>query len=482
MRFLNAFFLYFLPIAFIPLIIYLIEKIKRKKIVFSSLELLEEILKDEKKKFHLNIFLKQLIKVIILALIILSFSKPVIEKGSDFSNVAVVIDPTLSMADFDIKGTINFLREKGAKKIYFGNKEIEEKIIYEKNKDLINMINSIPENKVVFITDGQKSNFKNINYSRKDLTILLLKHTNTNYFFKNIEIFPEILTEGSEIYIKAILNSREEFPISVYLNDKLIYEEKTKILEKFLIPDQSILLTKNKLTIKFNTNDFQFDNEANINVFFMPKMKIFMDLKDISIKQYIIKTLRALFGNVEETFDINTANVAFVSSFDPNGRGLIYTIPDKFENQKISFLSKKDYSGELVSDFNLKIENFFLKSVYEVVGNIYNLTPVVKIVDKSVIYRIKDNYIFTFSLKENLKEISSSSFFPVFFYETIKNYYNPQGKYSISEESVFEFFTKEELKKYFKVIEYDKIEGSSIELFLILLVIAIILFLFEIFN
>ncbi|MEJ5284552.1 MAG: BatA domain-containing protein [Brevinematales bacterium] len=482
MRFLNPFFLYFLPIAFIPMIIYLIEKIKRKKIVFSSLELLEEILKDEKKKFQLNIFLKQLIKVLILALIILSFSNPIIEKGSDFSNFAVVIDPTLSMADFDIREIINFLREKGVKKFYFGNKEIEEKIIYEKNKDLINLINSIPENKIVLITDGQKSNFKNINYSRKDLTILLLKHTNTNYFFKNIEIFPEILTKGSELYIKAILNSKEELPIFVYLNDKLIYEERTKILEKFLIPDQSILLTKNRLTIKFNTNDFQFDNEINLNIYFMPKMKIFMDLKDISIKQYIMKTMRALFGDIEETFDINTANIAFVSRFDPNARGLIYTIPDNFENQKVSFIAKKDYSGDLTSELNLKIENFSLKSVYEVVANIYNLTPVVKLVDKPVIYRIRDNYIFTFSIKENLKEVSSASFFPIFFYETIKNFYNPQEKHSISEESVFEFFTKEELKKYFKVIEYDKIEGSSIELFLILLVIAIILFLFEIFN
>lgn len=192
--------------------------------------------------------------------------------------------------------------------------------------------------------------------------------------------------------------------------------------------------------------------------------------------------MRALFGDVEETFDINTANIAFVSRFDPNARGLIYTIPDNFENHKVSFISKKDYSGELTSEINLKIENFSLKSVYEVVANIYNLTPVVKIVDKPVIYRIRDNYIFTFSIKENLKEVSSSSFFPIFFYETIKNFYNPQEKYSISEESVFEFFTKEELKKYFKVIEYDKIKDSSIELFLILLFIAIILFLFEIFN
>lgn len=482
MRFLNPFFLYFLPIAFIPLIIYLIEKIKRKRIVFSSLELLEEILKDEKKHFHLNIFLKQLMKVIILALIILSFSKPIIERGSDFSNFSIVIDPTLSMADFDIKGVINFLREKGVKKIYFGNKEIEEKIIYEKNKDLINLINSIPENKIILITDGQKSNFKNINYSRKDLTILLLKHTNTNYFFKNIEIFPEVLTKGSEIYIKAILNSEEELPISVYLNDKLIYEEKAKVLERFLIPDQSILLTKNKLKIKFEANDFQFDNEVNVNIFFIPKIKIFVGLKDISTKQYIMKTLRSLFGNVEETFDINTANIAFLNGFDPNARGLIYTIPDKFENQKISFVSKKDYYGELTSEFNLKIENFSLKSVYEIVGNIYNLTPIVNIVDKPLIYRIRDNYIFTFSLKDNLKEIISSPFLPIFFYETIKNYYNPQAKYSISEESLFEFFTIEELKKYFKVIEYEKVEDNSIELFLGLLIIAIVLFLLEIFN
>ncbi len=485
MRFLNPFFLYLLPLAFVPLILYLIERIKRKRMLFSSLELIEEILKEENRRIHLNIFFKNIIKSLILFLIILAFSNPIVEKNIDLSKHTAVIDPTLSMSDFDLNKILTFLREKGVKKIYFGNKEIrEENIIYQKNIDIISLINSIEEKEVILISDAQKSNFKNLKNIKKNIIVLLLYHTNiTNYYFKKIEIFPEILTKESEIFIKADINLYKEIPVLISINDKIIYEEKTKRLEKSFMLDQSILIQTNKIKIKLEANDFQSDNEVILRFFYTPTIKVFINIKDISVKQYIIKTLRALFGNVEETFEPSTASISFINNFDPNINGIVFTIPENFENQKISFFAKNDYHGRITSDFNIEIENFSLRSVYEIVANIYNLKPVVKINDKPIIYKIKDNYLFTFSLKDNLKDIISSPIIPIFFYETIKDYYNLQKKYSIEEESVFEFLRYDELKKYFNTtIEYDKINENTIKFFLILIVIGVVLFLIEIFN
>ncbi|MCX7820320.1 MAG: BatA domain-containing protein [Brevinematales bacterium] len=482
MRFLNPFFLYFLPLALIPILFYLIEKLNRKKIIFSSIELIEEILKEEKNKISINIFLKQILRTIILSLIILSFSRPVIEKSNDFSGFVAIIDPSLSMSDFDLREIVYLLREKGVKKILFGEKEITDELVYKKNIDLISLVNSIPENKILLITDAQKSNFKNLSYSKKDLTILLLYHTNKNYYFTSIEIYPEIITKESEIFVKAIINSNQDLPISIYINEKLIYQEKTNIIQKFLALDQSILKRENKIKIKIEATDFKYDNEVERNLFFSPKIKLFINLKDLSTKQYIIKTMRALFVNIEETFDINSADIIFLNNFDPNNIKLIYTLPEDFNKQKISFSSKNDYSGKLTTDFGIEIENFSLKSVYDTLANPYNLKPIAHLEKKPIIYKIKDNYLFAFSIKDNLKEMIYNPFLPIFFYETIKNYYNPQEKYKIELESIFEFIKIEELKKNFKVFEYTKTKNEKIELFLFLIMIGFILFVIDLFT
>jgi hypothetical protein len=110
MHFENFFYIYFLPLAVVPLIIYLIFRKKPKKIIFSSLFLLRSITKSVNRKTRLKDIILLIIRTAIAALIVLMFAGPFFGKRQGYESsgrnaVFIYIDTSPSMAAGDQKGS-----------------------------------------------------------------------------------------------------------------------------------------------------------------------------------------------------------------------------------------------------------------------------------------------------------------------------------------------------------------------------------------
>ena len=102
MNFLAPFFLWLIPLVSIPLIIYLFNKNKSRKIKFSSLMFLKFIEQDSIKKLNFLNILLLLIRMIIILLIIMILSRPIYNTSSAWNNSSndiaiIVIDDSFSM-------------------------------------------------------------------------------------------------------------------------------------------------------------------------------------------------------------------------------------------------------------------------------------------------------------------------------------------------------------------------------------------------
>ena len=102
MNFLAPFFLWLIPLVSIPLIIYLFNKNKSRKINFSSLMFLKFIEQDSIRKLNFLNILLLLIRIIIIFLIIMILSRPIYNSSSswkDSSNdvAIIIIDDSFSM-------------------------------------------------------------------------------------------------------------------------------------------------------------------------------------------------------------------------------------------------------------------------------------------------------------------------------------------------------------------------------------------------
>ncbi len=134
MYFENLQYLYLMPLAALPLIIYLIFKKKPKKLVFSSLFLLKNLTKNVNRRTKIKDIILLIIRTILIILIILIFAGPFIGDRTDFdpgkrTSAVFYLDTSSSMADGS-GGTTKF---DAARNI------------------LIRSINGIPENTTVFI-------------------------------------------------------------------------------------------------------------------------------------------------------------------------------------------------------------------------------------------------------------------------------------------------------------------------------------------
>ena len=102
MNFLAPFFLWLIPLVSIPLIIYLFNKNKSRKINFSSLMFLRFIEQDSIKKLNFLNILLLLIRMMIILFIIMILSRPIYNASSGWSNSSndvaiIVVDDSFSM-------------------------------------------------------------------------------------------------------------------------------------------------------------------------------------------------------------------------------------------------------------------------------------------------------------------------------------------------------------------------------------------------
>lgn len=103
--FLNTLILYALPTIAIPLLIHLFTKQKMKKILFSSLEFLKEMQKENIRSVRLKQILLIVIRTLIILMIVLAFARPAIRKmglgsnaGGSRSSIVIILDNSMSMA------------------------------------------------------------------------------------------------------------------------------------------------------------------------------------------------------------------------------------------------------------------------------------------------------------------------------------------------------------------------------------------------
>ncbi|MCF7740995.1 MAG: BatA and WFA domain-containing protein, partial [Candidatus Marinimicrobia bacterium] len=103
MTFLNPFFLYFLPLATIPVILHILNKSRFKKVEFSSLQFLLELQNDVIKKLKLKQLLLLILRTLIIILLIMAFARPVIQTERSSLHVKqgqtlyLVVDNSFSM-------------------------------------------------------------------------------------------------------------------------------------------------------------------------------------------------------------------------------------------------------------------------------------------------------------------------------------------------------------------------------------------------
>ncbi|MFC1556386.1 BatA domain-containing protein [candidate division KSB1 bacterium] len=109
MTFLQSIFLYGLAAAVIPLLIHLFSRLKKDRIPFSSLYFLKLLESRRIRNIKLRQYLLLLIRTLIIALLVLTFSRPTLftSSGSDYSSespvsAVIILDNSLSTsADID---------------------------------------------------------------------------------------------------------------------------------------------------------------------------------------------------------------------------------------------------------------------------------------------------------------------------------------------------------------------------------------------
>ncbi|HAQ60441.1 TPA: hypothetical protein DCR49_00315 [Candidatus Delongbacteria bacterium] len=134
MYFENLQYLYLIPLAVLPLLIYLIFRKKPKKLVFSSLFLLKNLSKNVNRRTKIKDIILLIVRTILILSVILIFAGPFLGDRTDFdpgkrTSAVFYLDTSSSMAD-ESAGTTKF---DAARNI------------------LIRSINGVPENTTAFI-------------------------------------------------------------------------------------------------------------------------------------------------------------------------------------------------------------------------------------------------------------------------------------------------------------------------------------------
>ncbi|HQU74305.1 MAG TPA: BatA domain-containing protein, partial [Calditrichia bacterium] len=112
MSFLNPLVLYALAAAAIPLLIHLLNRRKIKRIPFSTVQFLKQLEKKQMRNLKIRQWLLLLLRTLIIASLVLAFSRPTIRSGSGgFAErspieAIVVIDNSMSINEARLTGTL----------------------------------------------------------------------------------------------------------------------------------------------------------------------------------------------------------------------------------------------------------------------------------------------------------------------------------------------------------------------------------------
>ncbi|MFY8022263.1 MAG: BatA domain-containing protein [Bacteroidia bacterium] len=250
MQFINPTFLYALGFLTIPIVIHLFNFRRPKKLVFSDIRFLKQILLQNKKQRQVKHYLILLLRILALAALIFAFANPFIPKGKEAiqsdAAVMIYIDNSFSMnangkeaelleeAKNKARTIINSYSDGHSFQILSNDFESKHRLQYAK-KDILGLLDEIKIsaasksfNQILarqksqtekgtipyWISDGQSAQFKISEYkpdSNIQINFIPLQAQNTaNIWIDTVWITDPIVKKNQVFKIKTVLKNGSE--------------------------------------------------------------------------------------------------------------------------------------------------------------------------------------------------------------------------------------------------------------------------------
>jgi hypothetical protein len=451
MAFLSTFFLYFLPLAAVPLIISLIFNMNRKQEKFPSLDFILNILKRELSDKRIRMRIRQVLRMLVFLLAILAFASPVLPQGGGEKGWTVIADNSASMSRFDLGKVIAGLKgQYRIEKLFYGVQEMSSESMseggysYGAETDFGAAVTGIlagnPARNIILISDAQKSSLPNgfrLPAGVENIKFVLLNDTNRNLYIAEASMYPMVGLPG----VKSVITVRiggEIHPgdrVKILVSGKEIASEEAKPviqLTRFIEGNGA----------QFGEVVLEGDGFDADNRYFFPLISVGVPAVYTDIKSpALVRVLSALFPKYYMTQSFQNSDVIIAGTLPKPVTDkpvlLFCENSDKFgrvleRDLKIFCqFSKKDVTGDIWSGYGVlnMIKAFRIETAFENIA-----APVIaKAADTPLAYRVKNYYLFNFSISANEESLSSSVFLLLLFNEIFMEYYS--GKYILDGDS-----------------------------------------------
>ena len=361
MSFINPFFLYFVPLASVPVILHLLNKSRFKKVEFSSIQFLSALESDVIKKLKLKQLILLILRTLIILLLILAFARPVVTTTQSGTNIKqgqtvyLLVDNSFSMGkskkgrplmDRQIEKIISLLEDNAypftlklltattPKKFNFG--DLVKK--HEKIKNILKDIKIVPDKGRLtsalktILADVQKNNlvspaiwilsdfqvssqelkrkieagFKDLNNGR--ILLFPIEFGEENYSIVEASFPDQILEINNEITVSGLVDSEGqagEVPISLFLEGEragrttLDFKNRREIPSEFEFIPTSPGVLNGKLSLP--ADQFMKDNDHFFSIHIPEKIRVLITGENQQEKEYLIKAARVKGSNRFET-------------------------------------------------------------------------------------------------------------------------------------------------------------------------------------
>ncbi len=415
-------FLFFLPLVIIPLILSLQMRLNKVKYPFSSLMLLEDILKTVRYTQKKRSVLRQIIRFFIMLFLVFAFAG-IYNKQLENRSYVLLVDPSLSMSVQPLKRQISEIRNRfNITDVYLGHKEWdfqnEEPVFLPEQKPLEVLMRTIPPlntgQGLIYLTDGQKYQFENKVRITHDLMVILVTNSRRNIYVSQCMTEPVISLPQikTDIHIELAGEIRDNDRIEILLNDKIVFEAQAR--EKISLTRYIESKGLNHLLIRLQGDEVDFDNQYFFPLIQSPVPRVYIDQSS----PVLSRSLQTIFPRINYQNSPQNSDLVFDSggkSFNENSHYFIFPDdPGRFEDTirkltaRIPLNLETQVRGSINSEYPVLglIGEQQLKLKY---GEIPGLKQIL-IGDQQLITEINNISIFHFSLRENEVAIQNSLF------------------------------------------------------------------------
>jgi hypothetical protein len=361
MSFINPFFLYFLPLASVPVILHLLNKSRFKKVEFSSIQFLSALESDVIKKLKLKQLILLIIRTLIILLLILAFARPVVTTTQSGTNIKqgqtvyLLVDNSFSMSkskkgrpllDRQIDKILNLLEDSAypfTLKLLtttapgqFKFRDLVKK--HEKIKNILKDLETVSDkgrmtsalqtiqadvedNQTVspavwilsdFQVAGQEmtrsleAGLKNLNNCR--ILLFPIAYGEENYSIVGASFPDQIVEINNEINVSGLVDSEGqagEVPISLFLEGEragrttLDFKNSRENTTEFEFIPTSPGVLNGKLALP--ADKFMQDNDHYFSIHIPEKLRVLITGRNQQEKEYLIKAARIRGANKFET-------------------------------------------------------------------------------------------------------------------------------------------------------------------------------------